>query len=229
MLHRGQGLRRELSRPAHHRGPLSVQAAAAVRAGRRGGRHRRGRRRRREESQARRPRDRLRHRRRHGREARRGGRPLHPHAGRHAVRRGERADPHLRHLHPRPEGPRQAQEGRDAAGARRRRRRRPFRRRTRQGVRRARDRGGLVGGQARASPGSTAPTTASSIRPVPSTRPARRRWPTSSSRPAARRAPTSSTIRSAATTRKPRCAPSPGRAASWSSASRPASPNCRST
>ena len=57
--------------------------------------------------QARRSRDRLDHCRRHGGEAGRGSGALHPDAGQHAVRRGERADPDLRHLDPRPQGPRQ--------------------------------------------------------------------------------------------------------------------------
>ena len=61
---------------------------------------------------------------------------------------------------------------RDAAGAGRGRRRRPVGGRARQGLRRARDRRGVVARTSWRSPGSTAPTTASSTRRARSTRPA---------------------------------------------------------
>ena len=119
-----------------------------VRARRRGRRRRRGGGTGRHAIQAGRPRHRLVHCRRHGRKAGARGRPVHRHARRHAVRRGERAGADLRHHHLRPERPRQAEARRDAARAGCRRRRRRVGHRARQGLRRARHRRRVVGGEA---------------------------------------------------------------------------------
>ncbi len=143
----GEGVRGELSRQPHHRGPLPVQAAAAVRTRRRGGRAHCGGGRRRCRPEARRPRHRLADLGRHGREGDGGCFALHADAGQHVVRRGQRPGPHLRHVDPRPQGPRQNQKGGDDAGAGSRGRRRALCGGARQGVRRPRHRRGLVAGE----------------------------------------------------------------------------------
>ena len=103
---RGQGVRRQLSRRADHRGPVSVQAAAAVRAGRPVRRRRQGRRRGRHQREGGRPRAGQHRLGRHGRGAGDGSRPADQDPRRDALRRGGRLHHDLRHQLLRAEGPR---------------------------------------------------------------------------------------------------------------------------
>ena len=159
----------------------------------------------------------------------RGGGALHPDARRHAVRRGQRHDPDLRHVDPRAQGPRQDQAGRDAAGAGRGGRRRALGGGARQGLRRARDRRRLLGGEARVRQAARRRQ-----RRGLSARPVRQGRLQGAGRPVQGRLRREGCRRDLRSCRRRLFggrarAPSPGRGASWWSASRPASPSCRST